>query len=82
MLAAMPASRLVRTAHGGSDELKWTDADSVSHVPPTSEREALAQQAVAAALQAGAQYADTRLTRTAYHRYSFGDGVESGVWAR
>jgi TldD protein len=82
LLAAMPASRLVRVEHGGSDALRRTDAARGFHTSPTSERAALAQHAVEAALQAGAQYADTRLTRTEYHRYAFGRGVESGVWAR
>jgi TldD protein len=47
----------------------------------------LAQRAVDAAKQAGAQYADARLTRTVQHKYSFGnynlwDQEETGIGVR
>jgi TldD protein len=53
--------------------------DPSPDAPTTKDREVRAQQAVDAAVRAGAQYADARLTRTEYHSYRFGD---IGVWAR
>jgi TldD protein len=84
MLATVPASQMSRMtdadSHSSRDlpDAVGTGSDSSSHAP-TSEREVLAQYAVEAAVRAGAQYADTRITRTEYHHYNFGD---SGVWTR
>jgi TldD protein len=60
---------------GGRAELA-AEPTSAAFTPP--DREALVQHAVDAAMRAGAQYADTRLTRTEYHRYGFGG---NGLWA-
>jgi TldD protein len=83
MLAAMPASRLVRIEHRGVHGLAGlarTDAETAVDASPTSDRQALAQYTVDTAMHAGAQYADARLTRTEYHLYRFGGSA--GVEAR
>jgi TldD protein len=52
-----------------------TASDDAAGAAIPSDWGALAQRAVDAATQAGAQYADARLTRTVLHMYSFGNDL-------
>lgn len=89
VLAVVPLSRLHRGLRWNTPFPPQRAVRAATHRTnsPETDREALAQNAVAAAIQAGAHYADARLTRTVQHRYDFGNDVatdneEVGVGVR
>jgi TldD protein len=84
-LAVTPAARFGRRggerapAAGAARSLRVTELPEAETLRAPDDAEALAQWAVDAAMHAGAQYADVRLTRTVQHHYSFG-GTALGDW--
>lgn len=85
VLVALAGASAPRFGHLWSERAAEFPAPDAVHSP--DDAEALAQWAVDAAMHAGAQYADARLTRTVQHHYRVGsvalsDWEEAGVGVR